>query len=112
MTIKSDLGKFLYCSSLLENKVAEACEHIANLFDDKAIKCLLMYIARDPFKRAEYFGSMAELLSPGISICIEGCVKIWGELWLDIVKDAEKIRERAEIIAVDLNFLSKLSREN
>jgi len=102
LVAKSDLGKFLYCSSLLEKRVAEAYEHIANLVNDKAIRCLLMYIAHDSLKHAEYFGSMAELLSHGISICIEDCAKVWGELWLNIVKDAENIRERTEIRVADL----------
>ncbi|MEM1997703.1 MAG: hypothetical protein QXS05_03830 [Candidatus Bathyarchaeia archaeon] len=79
---ESDLGKFLYCSSLLERRVAEAYERIAQLVSDKAIKGLLRYVARDSFKHAECFGLMAELFSYDVGVCAEDCVKIWGESWL------------------------------
>jgi hypothetical protein len=47
-----DLGKFLYCSSLLEEKIANAYGHIAELVDDRLIRGLLGFIARDSFKHA------------------------------------------------------------
>ena len=44
-----DLDKFLYCSSLLEERIANAYGHIAELVDDRLIGGLLGFIARDSF---------------------------------------------------------------
>lgn len=100
-----DLGKFLYCSSLLERRVGEAYEHIAQVFGDKFIGGLLRYVARDSFKHAECFELMAELFSHGVSMCAEDCVKIWGESWLTAVETAEEICEKTEICQADLKAL-------
>ncbi|MBS7640483.1 MAG: hypothetical protein QXJ19_00625 [Candidatus Bathyarchaeia archaeon] len=107
MSNESELvGKFLYCSNLLEEKAAKAYEHIAHLVDDKIIKGLLGYIARDSFKHAECFRLMAELLSPKISISPKDCVEVWGESWLTAVKDAESFIEKKERVSrTDLKFL-------
>lgn len=107
MSTKSELvGRFLYCSSLLEEKVAKAYEHIAHLVDDKTIRGLLGYIARDSFKHADCFRLMAELLSPKISISPKDCVEVWGESWLTAVKDAESFLEKkGRISHADLKFL-------
>lgn len=101
----SDLRKFLHCSSLLERRVAEAYEHIAQLVGDKVIEGLLKYIAQDSFKHAECFKSMAELLPHGVTARAEDCVNVWGESWLATVKEAEKIREKTEISPMDLKSL-------
>lgn len=105
MTAGTDLGKFLYCSSVLERMVAEAYEHIAQLIGDKVIEGLLKYVARDSFKHAECFRLMAELFSHGIDICTEDCVKVWGESWLATIKEAEKICKKSDIGPTDLKSL-------
>lgn len=105
MVADGDLGKFLYCSSLLERRVAEAYEHIAQVFGDKVIGGLLRYVARDSFKHAECLELMAELFSNGVSMCAEECLKIWGESWLIAVEDAEEICEKTEIFPADVKAL-------
>lgn len=105
MATSSDLGKLLYCSSLLEKRVAEAYEHIAKLVNDKVIGGLLRYIARDSFKHAEYFELMAELFSHSLSVCTKDCVKIWGETWLATIKEAEEICKKSDIDPTDLKSL-------
>ncbi|MEM2384325.1 MAG: hypothetical protein QXX99_02245 [Candidatus Bathyarchaeia archaeon] len=108
------MKNFLYCSSLLEEKVAKAYEHIAKLINDKIVSCLLRYIAHDSFKHAECFRLMAELLSHGGDVHFEDCIRVWGESWLTTIKDAEKIMEKSEISPVEIrsiiNGLEKIER--
>lgn len=104
-TLKKNLGSFIYCSSLLEDRVARACEHAAKLISNKLISCFFRYIAHDSLKHAECFRAMAEMLSGNINICLDECVKVYGEAWLFLIKDAEKILSRSEISVNDLYTL-------
>lgn len=103
--LEEDLGKFLYCSSLLEERVAEAYEHIAKLVDDKFVSCLFGYVARDSFKHALCLRLMAEVLSDKVEVCFDECVEIWGETWLTLMKDAENLLSKSEIRPDDIHSL-------
>lgn len=105
MEAKSYLKKFLLCSSLLEEKVAAAYEHVARLIDDNIVKCLFEIIARDSFKHARCFELMAKAFFQEVSAQLEDCVKVWGESWLAVVEDAERILKKHEISLADLSSL-------
>ncbi|MGB9959922.1 MAG: hypothetical protein ACPLKQ_05330 [Candidatus Bathyarchaeales archaeon] len=100
-----DLAKFLYCSSLLEEKIAKAYEHVAKLADDRLVGCLLGFIARDSFKHAECFRAVGEWLSGGFQVCFSECEEVWGESWKTLVMDAEKILGKSEINSKELASL-------
>jgi hypothetical protein len=102
---RKDLGKLLYCSSLLEERVANAYEHIAKLIGDRLIAGLLGFIAHDSFKHAEYFRVISEWLLGDIKVCFEECEGIWGEAWKTLVTDAEKFLGKSTIDFKDLTSL-------
>ncbi|MGB9853549.1 MAG: hypothetical protein ACPLRY_01895 [Candidatus Bathyarchaeales archaeon] len=107
-----DLGRFLYCSSLLEERIANAYEHLSKLVDDVFVGGLLSFIARDSLKHAECFRVASEMLSGGIDVPVEACEKVWGETWKTLVVDAERFLAKREIgaeeIASLINGLMKL----
>lgn len=71
-----DLKKFFHCTSLLEEKIARAYEHIANMIEDKFIRCLLVFIACDSFKHAECFRAIGEWFSSGFEVNFSECEKV------------------------------------
>ncbi|MCX8191555.1 MAG: hypothetical protein RMJ31_06340 [Nitrososphaerota archaeon] len=95
-----DLGKFLYCSNLLEEKVAKAYEHIAKSIGDRIVSHLLVFIAHDSFKHAECFKMIGKWLN--LSFEAGDCGKVWGEAWKIITVDAEKFMNRREISSEEL----------
>jgi hypothetical protein len=97
-----DLDKFLYCSSLLEERIANAYGHIAELVDDKLIVGLLGFIARDSFKHAECFRMVGEWLSGSIAVSVEACEEVWGETWKTLMADAEKFLNKSAISSMEL----------
>ncbi|MBS7647986.1 MAG: hypothetical protein QXG39_06200 [Candidatus Aenigmatarchaeota archaeon] len=111
-TLKRELEKFLYCSGLLEERVAKAYEHIVKLVDDKPIGCLLSFIARDSFKHAECFKVIGECSSGNMKDRFEQCEQVWGETWKNLVVDAEKFLSKRRISHEELvsliNGLMKL----
>ncbi|MCS7132531.1 MAG: hypothetical protein NZ918_02265 [Aigarchaeota archaeon] len=104
---REDLGNFLYCSGLLEEKVARAYEHVSKLVDDRIIGGLLNYIAQDSLKHAGFFKSMAELLFTGLKMGPGDCERAWGSSWRKIVEGAEEILRKNEMGISDLSFLVK-----
>lgn len=102
---KRNLGKLFLCSSLLEEKVAKAYEHVAKLTTDKIIRGLLEYIAHDSFKHASCFKSIAEVLFQEVDASSEDCIEAWGNSWLAVVKDAERILETQKIGLIDLRSI-------
>ncbi len=104
---RNDLDKFLYCSGLVEERVANAYEHIAELVSDKLIKGLLVFIARDSFKHAECFRVISEWLSGVIEIHLEECGDIWGETWKTSMDDAERFLSKSAVNPAELISLIK-----
>jgi len=102
-----DLDKFLYCSSLLEERIANAYGHIAELVDDRLIGGLLGFIARDSFKHAECFRMVGEWLYGSVEVCFEECEEVWGENWKTLMAEAEKFLDKSEISHGELASLIK-----
>jgi len=103
---RRDLGKFLCCSSLLEEKVAKAYEHLSKLVDNRLISNLLSFIAHDSFKHAECFRAAAELLTGFTEeVPFEVCGEICGEYWKTLIVDAEKFLDKREISVGELSAL-------
>jgi len=102
-----DLDKFLYCSSLLEERIANAYGHIAELVGDRLIRGLLGFIARDSFKHAECFRMVGEWLYGSVEVCFEDCGEVWGETWKTLMTDAEKFLNKSAISSMELVSLIK-----
>ncbi|MCS7140013.1 MAG: hypothetical protein RMI99_04250 [Nitrososphaerota archaeon] len=111
MVSMNELGKLFLCSSLLEEKVAKAYEHMSQLFDNKLIKCLLEFIARDSYKHARCFELMAKAFSQEVHVNPEDCVKVWGKTWLAAIKSADRILKKHEIGLSDIDSLLDELRE-
>ncbi|MCS7098644.1 MAG: hypothetical protein NZ922_06670 [Candidatus Methanomethyliaceae archaeon] len=103
-----ELGKFLYCSFILEEKVAKAYEHLSKIFKDEPISSLFNFIAYDSFKHAICFKIMSNNL--GVDIC--NCEEFMGKAWKDVISHAERFLEKSEIskeeILSIINNLEKL----
>jgi len=104
---RKDLGKLIYCSSLLEERVANAYGRIAELVDDKLVKGLLGFISRDSFKHAECLRVVGEQLSGSMEICPEECEEVWGKTWKALMTDAERYLDKSEITHEELAALIK-----
>ncbi|MEM2635211.1 MAG: hypothetical protein QW372_07100 [Nitrososphaerales archaeon] len=108
---RESLRRFLYCSSLLEEKIAKAYEHISKLIKDKFIGCCLSLIAHDSFKHADCLRVMSEWLTSGMQINFNECVKVWGESWKTIIMDAERILSKSEMSFEELaNLINGLMK--
>ena len=107
LTFWKDLGKFIYCSSLLEERIANAYGHIAELVDDRLIRGLLVFIARDSFKHGECLRMFGEWLSGSVEVCLEECGEVWGETWKTLMADAEKHLGKSKISREELASLVK-----
>jgi len=105
LALGKDLGKFLYCSSLLEERVAKAYEHIAELVEDRLVGGLLGFIARDSFKHAEFFKMVCEWVSGNIAFHFSDCEKVWGDAWKTLVMEAEKFLDKNRIDSKELASL-------
>lgn len=103
-----ELGKFLYCLFILEEKVAKAYEHLSKIFKDKLISSLFSFIAHDSLKHAICLKIMSNNL--GVDIC--NCEEFMGKVWRDIILHAERFLEKSEInkeeILSIINNLEKL----
>lgn len=100
------LERFLYCSSLLERKVAMAYDHISKQIDEKIIKGLLTFIAQDSFKHSDLFRSIAESLTSTLEeVDSKGCIEAWGESWMVAIRSAEDILKKDKITFADLKSL-------
>ncbi len=104
MSIKN-LGEFLYCSYVLEERVARAYENVAKLVDDELISCLLSFIARDSSKHAECFRAICKCLFGDMKDHFESCEQVWGEAWKILTVDAEKFLDKREISREELASL-------
>lgn len=107
LTFGKDLGMFVYCSSLLEEKAAKVYEHIATLVEDGLIRCLLKYIAKDSFKHAEFFKALCEWLTGKEKVDFKDCARVLGETWKTLMADAEEFENKSEISLEELASLIK-----
>ncbi|MCX8181605.1 MAG: hypothetical protein N3D12_00640 [Candidatus Methanomethyliaceae archaeon] len=102
---KKDLSRFVYCSSLLEEKIAKVYENLAKVINDDLFKCLFRYIASDSLKHAEFFRALSKWLNPDIELSYEECAEVWGEKWKVVMEHAEVFQEKGKINHEELSSL-------
>ena len=100
-----DLGRFVYCSGLLEEKVAKAYNHVATLVDDGLIKCLLVFISKDSLKHAESFKAISRWLATDVDSDFEACAEVWGEKWRSLVNDTKRVQRKEKIRPEELGAM-------
>ncbi|MEM2286477.1 MAG: hypothetical protein QXS51_01660 [Thermoproteota archaeon] len=93
----TEVGKFLYCSSLLEEEVAKTYRHLAESIRDKDIKCFLNYISDDSHKHAKVLMVLSEHLTSCNKPSFEECEKVLGSSWRNLMEKAKMIQEEFEI---------------
>jgi rubrerythrin len=100
------IAKFLYCSSVLEEKVAYAYRSLAERVDDSLVRSLLLYISTDSLKHSIILRAIGEELVENLGVKVEDCENILGEVWRkltmlameEIIKE-EKV-ENEELISL------------
>jgi rubrerythrin len=93
------IAKFLYCSSILEEKVANAYKSLTEKVKNPLIRNLLLYISTDGLKHSIILRAMSENLVEKIKVEEEECKIILGNLWKRLIMLAEEEtlkRERIE----------------
>jgi len=84
------IAKFLYCSSVLEEKVAYAYRSLAERVEDSLVESLLLYVSTDSLKHSTILKAIGKELSRNLEVEIEDCEKILGNIWGKLVMLAEK----------------------
>lgn len=100
------IAKFLYCSSVLEEKVAYAYRSLAERVDESLVRSLLLYISTDSLKHSIILRAIGEELVENLGVKVEDCENILGEVWRkltmlameEIIKE-EKV-ENEELISL------------
>jgi len=100
------IAKFLYCSSVLEEKVANAYRSLAERVEDQLVKSLLLYVSTDSLKHSTILRAIGEGLIKNLGVEVEDCENILGEIWRKLVMLAgeetlkeEKV-ESAELVSL------------
>lgn len=106
-----EVGKFLYCSSLLEEEVAKTYRHLAENIRDKVISSFLKYISDDSYKHAGILMILSEHLTGCNKPSFEECGKVLGNSWKNLMEKAKTIQGEFEIdnrkLAELINGLSR-----
>jgi rubrerythrin len=89
------IAKFLYCSSVLEEKVAHAYRSLAERVDDPLVKSLLLYVATDSSKHSIILRAISESFIKSFAIEAKDCENILGKIWkkLTLLADEEISKE-------------------
>lgn len=100
------VAKFLYCSSVLEEKVAHAYERLAERAENSLVKSLLLYISTDSLKHSIILRAASEEFVKNVGLKIENCEEILGEVWGRLALLAEEMPAKGKIEDKDLASLA------
>jgi len=100
---RKDIAKALYCSSLMEKKVARAYESLSEKVNDHVVKNFLLFISTDSIKHSILLNALGESVMK-IDITEEICKAQMGEAWSNIMRTTEE-EMRSEDIKEDLSSL-------
>jgi len=84
---EKDVARFLLCSSILEEKVANAYNHLSYRTENPQIRTLLNYIYLDTAKQATILRNMSESIVK-LDMNIEDCENVWGKIWRNLFTDS------------------------
>jgi rubrerythrin len=107
-----DIARYLYCSSIVEGRVANAYKHLSDRVEDPQVKSLLQYILHDTTKHSTILRNMADNIARQ-EIRIEDCEQIWGKGWKNWILTAmeelsKKEKVRTEELASLIEGMTKL----
>jgi rubrerythrin len=84
------IAKFLYCSSVVEEKVADAYKSLAERVEDPMVKSLLLYVSTDSLKHSIILKAMGNGLIENLKLKAEDCENVLGETWRKLTMLAEE----------------------
>jgi rubrerythrin len=70
-----DIARYLYCSSIVEGRVANAYKHLSDRVENQQVKSLLQYILYDTTKHSAILRSMGDNIAKQ-EVKIEDCEEI------------------------------------
>jgi len=99
---KKDLARFLQCSSILEERVANAYTHLADRVENATVKFLLQYIIHDTSKHSEVLRDIGNTLAK-FEVNAKDCERTWGEVWKTLITDStQEFSQKSKITKKEL----------
>lgn len=105
---RKDIAKALYCSSLMEKKVARAYESLSEKVGDFVVKKLLLSISTDSIKHSMLLNALGEIVMK-LDVNEELCKAQMGEAWNSIEEMAEEETRREDINGDITSLISKMT---
>jgi rubrerythrin len=100
-----DVAKYLYCSSIVEGRVANAYKHLSDRVEDQQVKSLLQYILHDTTKHSAILRNMGDNIAK-LEVRIEDCEEIWGKGWKSwILTSMEELSKQEKVTTDELASL-------
>ena len=81
---KTVIAKFLYCSSLLEERVADAYERLSTRVRNPIVRSLLQYISYDSRKHYIVLKGMGEVMKHSTELDEGECKALLGDAWMNL----------------------------
>jgi rubrerythrin len=99
------IARYLYCSSIVEGRVANAYKHLSDRVENQQVKSLLQYILYDTTKHSAILRNMAENIAKQ-EVKIEDCEQIWGKTWKTwITTSIEELSKKEKVTTEELSTL-------
>ena len=100
-----DVARYLYCSSIVEGRVANVYKHLSDRVEDQQVKSLLQYILYDTTKHSAILRSMGDNIAK-LEVRIEDCEEIWGKGWKNwVLTSMEELSKKEKVRTEELASL-------
>jgi rubrerythrin len=100
-----DIARYLYCSSIVEGRVANAYIHLSSRVENRQVKSLLQYIIHDTTKHSVILRDMGDNIAKQ-DVRIEDCEEIWGRGWKNwILTSIEELSKKEKVTTEELASL-------
>jgi len=101
-----DVARYLYCSSIVEGRVANAYKHLSDRVENQQVKSLLQYIFHDTTKHSAILRNMGDNIAK-LEVKLEDCEEIWGKGWKSwIINAMEEQSKKEKVKAEELESLT------
>ena len=100
-----DIARYLYCSSIVEGRVANAYSHLSDRVENRQVKSLLQYILYDTTKHSAILRYMGDHIAKQ-DVKIEDCEEIWGKGWKSwVLTSIEELSRKEKVTTEELALL-------
>jgi rubrerythrin len=100
-----DIARYLYCSSIVEGRVANAYSHLSDRVENRQVKSLLQYILYDTTKHSAILRYMGDHIAKQ-DVKIEDCEEIWGKGWKSwVLTSIEELSRKEKVTTGELASL-------